>query len=128
VRGILTAAAASGAVGAVANLLVWIVRSSLPSETFEDVLNGIFVAVVFGLAWLVVAPLLAGVCGGLASRSFPGVAGSIFGFLAVTVIAVAIEGIPPDTGSWGVSAVMFGVLVAAGHLTGVAVRPRIRTA
>jgi hypothetical protein len=126
----LVAAAVSGAVGAVGWLLTGLlIRAfSARAEGLDQLGAGLLGAIV-ALVTLVVLPLLAGLSGGLLSRRFADVIGSMAGFIAaVLVIATVIGGRSPSLEGSVPAAVILGVLVSAGHVTGVAIRPRLRSA
>ena len=85
------------------------------------------VAVPLALVVILLAPLIAGMIAGLVSERVAGALGSVAGYLGVTFAASMIGGDPVQPfGSYLLPSVVLGVLVLAGHLTGVAVRPRLR--
>jgi len=128
-RGMLSAAAVSGAVGLVPWAVTEITRRALQGREGVDVLNGMFFAIAMALVVSVLAPLIAGFCAGILSGSVAAAVGSVAAFLAVTLAAlVVLSGEVPPVGEYLLPAVISGVLVTAGHLTGVVVRPRLRPA
>ena len=90
-------------------------------------------------AWVLLIPvalvvvllgsLLGGFAGGWTSRRIDAAIASVAGYLAVSVGALMLRAGPSEAPSdaWS-SVVVLSVLVVAGHLTGVAVRPRLRPA
>jgi hypothetical protein len=84
--------------------------------------------VVLVIIWLLTGalgvPLLSGIAGGLVDRTFRGTAGSILGFfIGASAASVLIHASNEDPLLSPLAAVSVAVVVAAGHLTAVAVRP-----
>jgi hypothetical protein len=70
------------------------------------------------------APLIGGLAGGLVSRRFVGLVGSLAGnVLVLPVVAVVVFGWTLSLNGVLQAAVEIGVLATAGHLTGVILRP-----
>jgi hypothetical protein len=128
-RALFSAAAASGAVGLVPWAVTEITRRSLQGREGVEMLNGMFFAIAMALVASVLAPLIAGFCAGMLSGSAAAAVGSVAAFLSVTLGAVLVlSGEIRAVGEYLLPAVVLGVLVTAGHLTGVVVRPRLRPA
>jgi hypothetical protein len=123
-------AIAAAAWSAIALVVVWIIgvgamqllmNRASGGETF----GAIVVALPVALLLFVLAPLIAGFVGGIVSHRIHAVAGSLIGVLVVGLLAVVVSGGPSDgTSGFGGAAAVGAVLVAAGHMTGVAIRPR----
>ena len=128
-RQLVSAAAVSGAVGLIPWAVTEITRRSLPGREGVDVLNVMVFAIAMALVVSVLAPLIAGFCAGMLSGSVPAAVGSVAAFVGVTVVALLVlSGEIRPVGEYLLPAVISGVLVTAGHLAGVAVRPRLRPA
>jgi hypothetical protein len=123
---ILVAAILSGIAAAV----VWIVVIA-GSRLAYDALGQPFVGGFFGLmpygVATFLAPIIGGFCGGLISRRFSTVIGSISGYLVAAAALGYLFGgsFGPFDVRW---AMMLGVLSAMGHLAGFAIRPERRPA
>jgi hypothetical protein len=113
VTGILAAAVVSAVVGAATWWLTILVARLLPSGF----------SILYVLPFLT-APLLGGFAGGLVSRRFVGLVGSLAGgVVALPILAVVVLGWTLSLNGLLQAAVVIGVLGTAGHLTGVIVRP-----
>jgi hypothetical protein len=104
----------------------WRWRHATPDESRQwETFGAIVVALPVALLLFVLAPLIAGFVGGIVSHRIHAVAGSLIGVLVVGLLAVVVSGGPSDgTSGFGGAAAVGAVLVAAGHMTGVAIRPR----
>ena len=125
----LSAVAVSGGVGMAAWVITELVTSPLTDRQGLDMWNAMVVAIPLALVVMLIAPLIAGVIAGLVSGRVAAAVGSVAGYLAVTLAAVVFGGdrLQPVSG-YLLPSVVLGSLVLAGHLTGVAVRPRLRPA
>jgi hypothetical protein len=125
-RSLIAGAAGSGVTFAA----VWIVGVFLVQRFFaeaegEEKLAAMVVAIPVALVLFVVAPLLAGLAGGLISRSVTGLIGSELGIGVVGAVAVILSGgSNGNTTGLVTAAGVVALLVVAGHLTGVAIAPR----
>jgi hypothetical protein len=125
----LSAVALSGGVALAAWAVTELVTSRLTDLKGLDALNAMVVAIPNALVVILIAPLIAGVIAGLVSGTFTGALGSVAAYLGVMFAASRLEGDPiQPVSAYLLPAVELGVLVLAGHLTGVAVRPRLRPA
>lgn len=126
-RAIVRAAAGSGATLAA----IWIVGVGFMEWLFDEAEGGeglatMVIAIPVALLLFVIAPLLAGLAGGLMSRSLAAVVGSLAGFVAVAIGAVALSGgSSGNTSGLVAAAAVSVVLVLAGHFTGVVIRPKV---
>ena len=127
---ILSAAAVSAGVGLAAWVITELLTSPLTDRQGLVVWDAMIVAIPLLLAVTLLAPVIAGMIGGLVSASVAAAVGSLAGYLAATLLVVVVlrgDRLLPVS-SYLLPSVIFGVLILAGHLTGIAVRPRLRPA
>jgi hypothetical protein len=125
---ILAGAAAAAGLGFALITLAYVV--AIPAASVVDA-NGDPTAVALplmlirGVIFLLVAPIVSGMAGGIISRRFVGVLGSVAGFLIGAVAAAVLQGAGTADRPIAdpMAAVFFGLIVAVGHVSGLAIRP-----
>jgi len=128
---IVAGAAGSATVGLIGWLAFGAVVSNLAGGLDGMEALGLVILFPVALFVFVLIPLCAGFAGGVLSRRSAGVAGSVVGYLAVTLVAItAIGNADASVETQGAfeAGVVVAALVAAGHFTGLAIRPRLRPA
>ena len=125
----VSAFAVSGGVGLAAWAITEFVTARATNLQGMDRWDAMVVAIPFALVVILIAPLIAGAIAGFLSGTPAAALGSVAGYLGVTFVTSRLEGDPIEpVRSDLLPAVVLGVLVLAGHMTGVAVRPRLRPA
>ena len=126
---ILVGAAVAAGLGFALITLAYVmaIPSSLLSDGNGDAsILAVPLMVVRGTILLLVAPIASGIAGGVVTGRFIGALGSVAGFLigAVTASIFQGAGTPDRPIADPMAAVFFGLIVAGGHVTGLAIRPR----